>query len=170
MRKTRILLEGATYHTTSEINHGDMNLKHREIKILFLAVVKAAKAKYDFTISNFSIMDNHIHFLITPGKNQSLSKIMQWIKGAFAKKWNKIHQTKGHLWGERFYSRIIEHEEDLQRVSRYIDENPVQAGMVQKAEAWEFSGIYHRIQGIWEILTRKEEAMIACYPTPLPAG
>jgi putative transposase len=93
-------------------------------------------------------MDNHIHLLIKPGEKASLSKIMQWVKGNFAKRWNKIHGIKGHLWGERFFSRIIKDEEDFAKVSEYIDENPVKAKLVQEAKDWKFGGLFHKLRGI----------------------
>ncbi|MDR0784301.1 MAG: transposase [Treponema sp.] len=73
-------------------------------------------------------MGNHIHFLIKPGKDANLSEIMQWIKCNFAKAWNKAHGRKGHVWGERFYSRIIGGIDDFLRTREYITENPVKAG------------------------------------------
>jgi putative transposase len=73
---------------------------------------------------------------------------MQWLKCNFAKKWNKAHNTKGHLWGERFFSRIIKNEQDFKNVSDYIDENPVEAGLVADAARWIFGGLFHRLKGI----------------------
>ncbi|MDR1466509.1 MAG: transposase [Treponema sp.] len=66
------------------------------------------------------LLGNHIHFLIKPGKDGNLSEIMQWIKCNFAKTWNKANERKGHVWGERFYSRIINGMADFFRVREYI--------------------------------------------------
>jgi putative transposase len=93
-------------------------------------------------------MDNHIHFLIKPGDGVSLSKIMQWLKCNFAKMWNKAHNTKGHLWGDRFFSRIIEDEADFELVSAYIDRNPVKAKLVWVETDWEFGGLSYWLRGI----------------------
>ncbi|MDR0784407.1 MAG: transposase, partial [Treponema sp.] len=89
MRKPRILIEDATYHVTSKIDHDDMSLLDPLFKLLFLSFVKKAKRKFHFQLWDFCIMGNHIHFLIKPGKDASLSEIMQWIKCNFAKAWNK---------------------------------------------------------------------------------
>jgi putative transposase len=77
---------------------------------------------------------------------------MQWIKSNFAKWWNKKHNTKGHLWGERFFSRIIKDERDFERVSEYIDENPVKANLVKKPEHWRFGGLFHRLRRIFGVI------------------
>jgi putative transposase len=93
-------------------------------------------------------MDNHIHLLIKPERGQSLSKIMQWLKGNFARYWNKVHnKQRGHLWGERFFSKIIDDARQFFQVFDYIDNNPKQAGKVERAEDWEFGGLYHHLQG-----------------------
>jgi putative transposase len=148
MRKLRILQTGATYHVASKIDHNAMALKDPNIKQMFLDMVKAAKKKFPFELWNFTILDNHIHFLIKPADGVSLSKIMQWLKCNFAKKWNKVHKTTGHLWGERFFSRIIKNEKDFKGVITYIDDNPVDAGLVQNAASWKFGGLSHWLDGI----------------------
>jgi putative transposase len=133
-----------------------MVLQDAGVKQMFLDFVKKAKKKFSFELWNFTIMDNHIHFLIKPGKGTSLSKIMQWIKGNFAKRWNKIHHTHGHLWGERFFSKIIWNERQFDQVSEYIDKNPVKAHLVEDAKDWEFGGLFHKL---WKIVGLVDELL-----------
>jgi putative transposase len=132
-------------------------------------MVEEAKTKFAFELWNFTMTDNSIHFLIKPGKNASLSKIMQWIKCNFAKKWNKKHHTKGHLWGERFSSRIITGEEDFAATSDNIDKIPVEAGLVKKAEAWKFGGLYHKLRSITGLVDRVQEGGLF-FPATAPPG
>ncbi|MDR0785473.1 MAG: transposase, partial [Treponema sp.] len=141
MRSLRILVYGATYHVTSAIDHGDMYLLDPLFKTLFLFFVEKAKRKFHFQLWDFCIMGNHIHFLIKPGKDANLSEIMQWIKCNFAKAWNKAHGRKGHVWGERFYSRIISGTTDFLQTRDYIMENPVKAGLVERAVEWMFGSL-----------------------------
>jgi REP element-mobilizing transposase RayT len=148
-----MLLEGAIYHVTSMVNYGNFHLGEARFKCMFLEIVKEAKKKFDFELWNFCVMDNHIHFLIKPGSGVSLSKIMQWIKCNFAKRWNKEHGLKGHFWGGRFYSRIVENSEDFEAVSKYIDENPVKANMVKEPGEWQWGGFFHRLKGNKGIIT-----------------
>ena len=75
---------GAEYHVTARINRGEFALESKEIKEMFLQTVKRAKEKYLFKLKNFVIMDNHIYFLIKPGKDENLSKIMKWILSVLA--------------------------------------------------------------------------------------
>jgi putative transposase len=82
-----------------------MELQSPQIKTMFLTFVKKAKQKYPFQFFDFCIMDNHIHLVIRPEWGQSLSKIMQWIKGNFARYWNKVHGKQGDISGESGFSR-----------------------------------------------------------------
>jgi putative transposase len=154
MRKNRKLLEGAEYHVTARINRGEMIFSNREDRELFIDVLKRAKKKYNFSLKNFCIMGNHVHLLIKPGIGVSLSKIMQWLLGVFAQLWNRKHGLSGHLWGDRFFSRIISGILDYLKVFLYIDQNPVAAGLAEQPEQWEYGGAWHqknKINGIIEL-------------------
>ena len=152
MRRNRILQEGAEYHVTAKINRGEKIFLNPEDRILFMDVLKRAKIKFDFSIKNFCIMGNHIHLIIKPGQKESLSKIMQWLLGVFAQLWNKKHNLSGHLWGDRFFSRIILGILDFLKVFLYIDHNPVAAGIVNQPGQWEYGGLWHHKNQIQEIV------------------
>ncbi len=143
MRKPRELYVGAEYHVTARINRGEYVFKPDEIKELFLFIVKRAKKKYSFSIHNFSIMDTHVHFHIKPCKNENLSKIMQWILGVFAKAYNKKYNLKGHVWYDRFHSKVIKSYSQVVATFKYICNNPVQAGMVEKPEDYRYGGLWY---------------------------
>jgi putative transposase len=129
-----------------------------------LTFIKKAKEKYPFQLLNFCIMDNHIHLLIKPAPGQSLSKIMQWIKGNFARYWNKVHNKQGgHLWGKRFFSKIINDVRYFLRVFNYIDKNPERAGVVEWAEAWEFGGLYHHRRGRMDVVDIPRRAILELF-------
>ena len=167
MRKNRILLEGAEYHVTARINRGEKIFLVQNDRDLFMDTLKKVKNKYNFTIKNFCIMGNHVHLLIKPGPGESLSKIMQWLLGVFAQLWNKKHGLTGHLWGDRFYSRIIQGLLDFIRVFQYIDDNPVIAGIVIKPEQWEYGGLWHHKKGITDLISSADPAVLEYLPEHL---
>lgn len=107
-------------------------------KFLFEHILSRAKKRYSFKLENFVILNNHIHMIIVPGENESLSRIMQWILSVFAMNYNKLTGRSGHFWGTRFYSAIIENSEHYGRVSDYIDMNPVSAGLAAYPGEWPF--------------------------------
>ena len=152
MRKPRLLKDSAIYHVTARANRGEMIFHCPAMRQLFLNILKRAKQKYGFSVHNFCIMGNHIHLIIRPSRKGSLSKIMRWVLGLFARAWNKAHFVKGHVWGDRFFSKIIDHFIDFLRVFDYVSQNPVRSQLVKGAEEWEFGGIRH-------FITRKREIL-----------
>jgi putative transposase len=152
MRHNRQLEQNAVYHVTARINRGETVFNETAMKALFLAFVKKAKKKYPIAVYNFCVMGNHVHFVVRPGKDSSLSKIMQWLLGNYAKAWNKAHGVKGHLWGDRFFSRIIRDGRAFLHVFSYISRNPVEAGLASRADEWEYGGVCHFIKGETSIL------------------
>jgi REP element-mobilizing transposase RayT len=110
--------------------------------------IEAAAEKFNFTLLNYCIMGNHIHLLIEQGEDNDLSRIMQWILGCFAQEWNRIKGRSGHFWGGRFWSRVIEDEEDMIAVFNYIAENPVKARKAKKAADWKYGGVYCYHEGV----------------------
>jgi putative transposase len=148
MRNLRKLRDGAQYHVTARINRSELLLLPEEDKKLLLAVIGRAKKRYRFQVKNFCIMNNHLHLLIKPYDDESLSRIMQWILSVFAMSWNRKHNIHGHVWGERFYSRIIEGIVDFLRTFIYIDDNPVNAQLINRSWEWRFGGLWHHKHGI----------------------
>ena len=164
MRRNRQLLEGADYHVTARINRGEKIFLAQDDRDLFMDTLKRAKKKFDFSLKNFCIMGNHIHLLIKPGPGESLSRIMQWLLGVFAQLWNKKHRLSGHLWGDRFFSRIISGFLDFLKIFSYIDHNPVIAGMVEQPEQWEYGGLWHHKRGIADIVGLIDPEILEYFP------
>jgi putative transposase len=147
MRMPRMLREGARYHVFARANRKEMIFSSDEVKELFLTVLKEAKVKYDFRIENFCIMGNHVHFILRPGFGVSLSLIMKWLLGVFAIRFNKHFNMTGHVWGERFHSRIIESMREYLAIFVYIDENPVVARLVERIDDWLYGRFHLRERG-----------------------
>jgi REP element-mobilizing transposase RayT len=108
-----------------------------------MLVLETAKEKFHFRLMNFCVMPTHIHLLLSPVKGSDLSKIMQWIKTRSSKSWNFIHGSTDHLWGDRYFARVVNTEDDFYRVMFYIDQNPIKAGLVTRIGDWQESGAFH---------------------------
>jgi putative transposase len=143
MRRCRQTRDGATYHITVRANRQELIMHHDAIYELFLTVLNRAKKKYRFQIYNYCIMGNHVHLIIHPHEGESISRIMQWILSVFARAWNKMHSVSGHVWGERFFSKIINTFSEFIHTFNYIAQNPVKAGIAAQADQWEYGGIRH---------------------------
>ena len=148
-RKNRIIVDVGTYHIYNKINEEKMLLEPENIKTLFLDVIQEAKIrkKFRFKLKNIVIMDNHIHLMIKMDYGESLSRLMQWIFSVFASRFNRIFNRKGHLWIDRFKSKVIESLKAYQVVFEYISNNPVKAGMVKNSEDYHFGYYYLKTRG-----------------------
>jgi REP element-mobilizing transposase RayT len=171
MRALRELKPGATYYVSSTVNRDRMDIRPAQFKILFLTIVLKAKKKFDFELWDFTVQGDCFHFLIKPGEGTDLSKLMQWLKCNFTKAWNKeVGLRRGHLWGERFYSHIIEDQEDFDKMSEFINEYAVRAGLVEKAKDWKFGGAYDRATGLIGLIDELLEWDLIFFPRLKPAA
>ena len=141
MRNPRILIPGGVYHVVARANRREFILNSDEIKSMFLDVVRQAKARYRFALTNFCVMGNHFHFLITPGRGENLSRIMQWILSVFAMRFNRRFGWNGHVWYDRFKSRILDGLSQFLHAFRYIAENPIRAGLARYPWEYAYNGV-----------------------------
>ena len=156
MRQARLLINGASYHVTAKANRQEFIFQPDVIKDLFLEVLADAKKKYDFKVINFCVMSNHIHLMIKPLKDACLSDIMQWVLGNFAVKFNKFYCIHGHVWYDRFKSKVIRTFKHYLAAYIYICNNPVKAGIVENAEDYPYSGLFHILNKIFSIIDPPE--------------
>lgn len=87
-------------------------------------------------------MGNHVHLDIEPLEDECLSRIMQWILSVFAIRYNKIFNYKGHVWYDRFKSRVIESFQQLVNTFLYIANNPVRAELVTHPLHFKYNGVF----------------------------
>lgn len=159
-----MLQDGARYHVIARANRKEMILETGAMKDLFLETVARAKKKYDFRIENFCIMGNHFHMIVQPLNGESLSAIMQWIMSVFAMAWNRIRHQTGHVWGGRFFSRLIASLPEFIQVFRYIDDNPVKACQIGNPADWKHGGLWHFRQGLREIVDALPQWLALLFP------
>ena len=170
MRKPRRLINNGMYHVVARANRREFILHSDEMKSLFLDIVRRAKRRFRFNIRNFCIMSNHFHFMITPGQGESLSKIMQWILSVFAIRFNKRLGWYGHVWYDRFKSKIIDGLRDYLHTFLYIAENPIRAGIVNYPWEHAYNGVKFMRNLEFDILEKPSPVLKLMVPslcTPL---
>jgi REP element-mobilizing transposase RayT len=106
-----------------------------------VSLIKRAKQKYDFHLTQLSILDNHSHFMLQPFKGANISKIMQWIQSMFARAYNKYHGIKGHVFYDRFVCKVVKSYRQFVNTFNYILNNPVKAGIAKYASEYAYNGI-----------------------------
>lgn len=95
-----------------------------------------------YTIKSWVIMPNHIHFLFKPIEGFTLSSLIHSIKSYTASEANKILNKKGQFWQEDYFDRYIRDRDHFNKTIRYIENNPVKAGLCEKPQDWKFSSAY----------------------------
>ena len=81
------------------------------------------------------LMTNHYHLVVETPRPQ-LSAGFHRLNGVYAQRFNNRHERRGHLFGDRFWSSVIDSEEYLAAVCRYVLGNPVRAGLCELSHDW----------------------------------
>ena len=88
---------------------------------------------YGLSLLGYYLMSNHVHLIAVPHTPEALSRSFKQAHGRYAAYWNARQSSTGHVWQGRFYSCPLD-ESHLWRALRYVELNPVRAGMVAAAE------------------------------------
>lgn len=115
---------------------------YRENLILF-------KKEFDCKIYAYCLMTNHVHLIVDPGSNpESLSLLMKRIAGRQTRYVNTLEKRSGSLWEGRYKSSIVSSKEYLLSCSRYIELNPVRAGLVEDPSKYRWSSYANKAAGV----------------------
>ncbi|MCC7309502.1 MAG: transposase [Acidobacteria bacterium] len=101
-------------------------------------------AKRKFDLFAWVIIPNHVHILLRPFPGIPLHKIIHSLKSFTAHEANKILGRTGDFWMRDYFDRYIRDEEHFQKALRYIERNPVKAGLCKEPADWEFSSAAER--------------------------
>ena len=86
----------------------------------------------------YCLMPNHIHAVVMPGEKNSLAKYFAVLHRRYARRTNRKHDWRGHLWQERYFSVVMDEAHTLAAM-RYVELNPVRAGLCRSAHEWKWS-------------------------------
>jgi putative transposase len=93
-----------------------------------------------FGLLNFCLMPNHFHLLLRQNTDLSISKLMRKMCTSYSKYFNKKHDRVGTLFQDQFKAVRIKTDEELLRIMKYIDDNPVKAGLVNNSKEYLYGG------------------------------
>jgi putative transposase len=129
-RPLRIEYPGAFYHVTSRGNERRTVFQSNRDREKYLSYLELAHERYGAVIHVYCLMGNHYHLLLETPKG-NLSKILQYINGAYTTYFNIKRSRSGHLFQGRFKGILVDKDEYYKELSRYIHLNPVRVGMVE---------------------------------------
>ncbi|CAA6818330.1 MAG: Para-aminobenzoate synthase, aminase component (EC [uncultured Sulfurovum sp.] len=126
-RRPRIDLAGYHHVINRGVNRSDIFVGESDYAVFLGIVCKACKA-YAVVLHDYCLMSNHFHLLVETHR-ENLSLFMKHINSNYAIYANKKQKRSGHFWQGRFYSRYINSESYYYTLIRYIEQNPIEAGL-----------------------------------------
>jgi len=162
-RIARGLVDGFVYHVLNRGNGGQKVFHKDQDYEAFIDLMKKAKARYAVKIFAYCLMPNHFHMVVVPIQAEELNKGMQWLMTSHVRRYHRRYGTSGHIWQGRFKSFIIQEDNHLLTVLRYVEGNPVRAGLVNSATDWLWSS--HR-----EAIGERSRLLVDEIPIELPQG
>jgi putative transposase len=107
----------------------------------------AATYNYNLRLHAYVLMPDHVHVLATPGNSNSVSRAVQSIGRNYVQYFNECYGGSGSLWEGRYRATVIDGRNYLLSVSRYIEQNPVRGGLVDKPQEYRWSSYAHNALG-----------------------
>ncbi len=129
-RMPRIDLPNTPLHIIQRGNNRQKCFYKKKDFILYIRWLKEYAKKFDVSIHAWVLMTNHVHILCTPKKAKSISLVMQSLGRRYVRYFNHAYERTGTLWEGRFKSCIVQSDSYFLNVQKYIELNPVRAGMV----------------------------------------
>jgi putative transposase len=132
----------------------------------FERVLGEAQVVHPVPLLSYCIMPNHWHLVLAPKADGDLSRFVGWLTLTHTQRWHAHGHTagSGHLYQGRFKSFPVQDDEHFLTVCRYVERNPVRAGLVEGAEHWRWGSLWRRSQA-----TCEPPLLLGDWPMPRPA-
>ncbi len=151
-RVERALADNCTYHVLNRGNAKQTVFNNMSDYRAFHRLMEKAKGRYAVRVFAYCLMPNHFHLVVQPECGEELSKFMQWLMTSHVRRHHQRRGTSGHVWQGRYKSFPIEHDSHLLVVMRYVERNPVRAGLVSSAFDWPWSSHKERLGQVSPLL------------------
>ncbi len=140
-RMARLVVPGYPHHVTQRGSRQQRTFFDDADYLAYLELLGEQKEKAAVDVWAYCLMPNHIHVVAVPQQKQSLAKLFGVTHHRYALRVNSAHGWCGHLWQERFHSFVMD-ESHLIVAVRYVELNPVRAGLCSRAEDWRWSSVH----------------------------
>jgi putative transposase len=157
-RRPRLSVVGVPQHVIQRGNNRQATFLAAGDYGLFLEYLSEAARKHDCSIHAYVLMTNHVHLLLTPNRPAAVSSTMQDVGRRYVQHVNFRYGRSGTLWEGRFKASLVDTEKYFLACCRYIELNPVRAGMVEAPEDYPWSSYrYYAFGNENERLSEHEE-------------
>jgi putative transposase len=138
-RKPRFFVPGLPVHVVQRGNNRQAIFFEEIDYQLYLSLLNEARSRYGCEIHAYVLMTNHVHILATPLEKVSVSRMMQYVGRHYVPYINQKYRRSGTLWEGRFKAALVETSEYLLACYRYVELNPVRAGIVRHPGEYRWS-------------------------------
>ena len=161
----RVAAGNTVYHVLNRAN-GRVQIFHTEADYQhFESLLLEGVMLVDMRILAYCIMPNHWHLILQPYNDGDMSEFMRWVTTTHVRQ--RRTKTKsvgeGHLYQGTYKSFPIEEDYHLNTVIRYVEQNPLRAKLISRAEEWQWSSLYRRQRN-----SKEDQKLLAPLPTELP--
>jgi len=147
-RIARAVAIGFPHHVIQRGNNKEKVFFDSKDREQYLSLLKRYADKWGSPILAYCLMSNHVHLLTRPKEEESLYKMMQGVTLCYTQYINRKYKRTGRLWESRYHSCIVDKEQYMWAVARYIEQNPTRARIVKKGEDFPYSSARAHVQGI----------------------
>lgn len=137
-RIARVVCPGIPYHITQRGNRRETVFFCNDDRQAYLEDLRHYANRHVLEILAYCLMDNHVHLVAVPGTVESLQRALKPVHLLHAQRINQEKEWCGHLWQDRFFSSALD-QRHLWAAIRYVELNPVRAGLVRRAEQFRWS-------------------------------
>jgi putative transposase len=165
-RKPRYYLAGVPCHVIQRGNNREKCFFGEDDYRHYLDCLREACAKYGCVVHAYVLMPNHVHLLMTPKKRDGVSRVMQSVGRRYVQYVNAARGRTGTLWEGRHKASLIDSEKYLLTCARYIELNPVRAGMVDRPADYPWSSHRAHARGEFDPVIDYSAEYLALGRTP----
>lgn len=146
-RLARIVVPGVPHHITQRGNNRQQVFFEDAHRHIYLDFLSKYVAQFGVTVWSYCLMTNHVHIVATPPSGDALAKAIGRTNFRYAQHLNRLLRRSGHLWQNRFSSCPLD-EVHHWRAMRYVERNPVRAGLVRVAWRYAWSSAAAHVEGV----------------------
>jgi len=142
-RRARIILPEIPVHVIQRGNNRQNCFYRSQDYRLFLSWLRKYAALSECRVHAYVLMTNHVHMLLTPSNADSVGFLMKRLGQRYVQYINRTYKRTGTLWESRYRSCLVQQDTYLMACYRYIELNPVRAGIVQNPSRYQWSSYRH---------------------------
>ena len=146
-RTKRLVSDDTVFHIVQRGNNKQTIFREDEDFEKFLSIIRKYITKFKVEIYHYCLMRNHIHILLKIFKKDTLAKIMQGVLQSYRFYYKRKYGYIGYLYQGRYKSALIQDDNYLSECGRYIERNPVRAGIVKAPYEYRWSSCKHYASG-----------------------